>query len=100
MLRYIDAEDINNNFRGELCKGIDCDSCKFHHGSYFCKLADYINNYPIADVAPVIHGHWIYQGLSPYNCFSRCSCCDVVFDGYETLEYCPKCGAKMDEVMG
>ena len=59
-----------------------------------------VKNAPSEDVAPVIHGHWIYQGLSPYNCFSRCSCCDVVFDGYETLEYCPKCGAKMDEVVG
>ena len=61
---------------------------------------NFLKNAPSEDVAPVIHGHWIYQGLSPYNCFSRCSCCDVVFNGYETLEYCPKCGAKMDEVVG
>lgn len=91
MTRYIDVEDFKEEVR-KLGKSLlnEWDT----QG-----VLSVLERVPTADVAPVIHGHWIYQGLSPYNCFSRCSCCDVVFDGYETLEYCPKCGAKMDEVV-
>lgn len=88
MPRYLDFDKVDY---------LDNDVLVYEKRVYDIACGDKL---PFENVAPVIHAHWIYQGLSPYNCFSRCSCCDVVFDGYETLEYCPKCGAKMDEVVG
>ncbi len=49
-----------------------------------------------ADVAPVVHGHWIRQDES----FTRFKCsnpeCGIEnCRGFEN--YCPNCGAKMDE---
>ena len=49
-----------------------------------------------ADVAPVVHGHWIRQDES----FTRFKCsnpeCGIEnCSGFEN--YCPNCGAKMDE---
>lgn len=54
-----------------------------------------INEAPTADVAPVVHGHWIRQDES----FTRFKCsnpeCGIEnCSGFEN--YCPNCGAKMD----
>ena len=59
----------------------------------FC--IDTVNNVSAADVAPVVHGHWIRQDES----FTRFKCsnpeCGIEnCSGFEN--YCPNCGAKMD----
>lgn len=63
---------------------------------------DRINNFiPPADVAPVVHGHWIWNNRQEEY---ECSACgwkflcslwvkEIVYLG----DYCPHCGAKMDE---
>lgn len=64
---------------------------------YFSVKFD-IENFPIADVAPVTHGRWISKNPHGYEWTFVCSNCDYV-DGYpfnERLNYCPNCGAKMD----
>lgn len=69
--------------------------------------AEYDNNYrliipleaikaaPAADVAPVVHGQWIYdkKAQRPY-----CSVCKGYFYGATNspMSYCPNCGTKMD----
>ena len=64
-----------------------------------------LNQFPVADVAPVRHGRWEamhYEGgiLDGTN-FDKCSVCgyERVFED-ENLKtefvYCPSCGAKMD----
>ena len=60
-----------------------------------------IDNQPTIDAEPVRHGRWILEkepnGV-PY-CF-HCSICDSDFRylGIKTVyNYCPNCGAKMDE---
>lgn len=45
---------------------------------------------------PLKTGHWIMQGLSPYEGFIRCSECDAVYDIKRVFKYCPNCGAKME----
>ena len=50
---------------------------------------------PAADVAPVRHGHWCWDGR-----FRACSICGSYVEFTETLgashwKYCPHCGAKM-----
>ena len=53
---------------------------------------------PAADVVPVVHGRWIRK---PHWCVS-CSYCGKCMHDYEgeveLYNYCPNCGAKMDEV--
>lgn len=41
-------------------------------------------------------GHWIEQGLSPYEGIRRCSVCYKTYDIRAKLNYCPNCGAKME----
>lgn len=48
-----------------------------------------------ADVAPVRHGQWININEYPYE---KCSICGETHDTVRCLDnYCPNCGAKMDE---
>lgn len=56
------------------------------------KAIDYA---PSADVEPVRHGHWddSFDGITPF-----CSVCRRTHLCINrTPEYCPHCGAKMDE---
>ena len=47
------------------------------------------------DVAPVRHGHWVSINEYPYE---KCSICGETHDTVRCLDnYCPNCGAKMDE---
>ena len=54
-----------------------------------------IMDIPAADVEPVRHGHWddSFDGITPF-----CSVCGRThLCVNRTPEYCPHCGAKMDE---
>lgn len=68
---------------------------------YEVDLKDEIAQMPAADVAPVVHAHWIY---SRQNVFGECSNCGAWYDVMQgqpndgRLDYCPHCGAIMDEV--
>ena len=73
---------------------------------YFTVKFD-IESFPTADVTPVVHGRWELE----YGTYGkmRCSVCkkealiektidDVgVITNYVDSNYCPNCGAKMDE---
>lgn len=55
-----------------------------------------LDNKTAADVAPVVHGEWRWEGK-----FKACSKCGTYVEWTETLgasfwNYCPYCGAKMD----
>ena len=59
-----------------------------------------LNQFPVADVAPVRHGRWVSV---PHKLARVCSVCnrdepykfaDIDADVYS---YCPHCGAKMDK---
>ena len=56
---------------------------------------------PPADVAPVRHGRWLGWGKSgtpTYENYGTCSVCGEDAEIYtEHRNYCPNCGAKMDE---
>ena len=60
-----------------------------------------IINLPPADVAPVRHGRWLGWGKSgtpTYENYGTCSVCGEDAEIYtEHRNYCPNCGAKMDE---
>ena len=65
-------------------------------------IRNIVSRTPASDVAPVWHGRWIDKGE-----YAVCTECDgrsgTQYDGVEpiplTTQFCPNCGAKMDEVM-
>lgn len=67
------------------------------------------NDFPAADVAPVVHGKWerVANPKWPAHIHDKCSVCGwwntrnaLCYDGSNkpghSLNYCPNCGAKMD----
>ena len=89
-------------------------------------MKSFIKNRPAADVAPVVHGRWILEAHDEsvnyrWNVTAECSeCCDeqkeiwagffpnvppciardvalVSAESVKLSNYCPNCGAKMDE---
>ena len=54
-----------------------------------------VRRIPAADVAPVVHGGWIDNGI-PGSMLSGCSECGFTCGAY-SFKYCPNCGAKMDK---
>lgn len=58
-----------------------------------------IDDAPAADVAPVVHGHFVHDGprFAGGVDWWHCSSCGRLLSGVETrFDYCPRCGAKMD----
>lgn len=71
---------------------------------YVSNRLSHKNAFPSADVAPVVHGRWIYiRKYGEYEC-SVChgidTDCSDYYSSHVVTEqnYCPNCGAKMDEV--
>lgn len=103
MAEYIEREILlKKNFYSE-----NCNSEENRWNDYAIK--DIIRHIPAADVAPVKHGHWVYNqnghdwGLGAWEC----SLCHSVNNNlpidkrfspyvYAGSKYCPNCGAKMD----
>ena len=93
MSRYIDADDLIKTLEEKLKEGI--------FQSYVlsaCRGA--INKQPTADVVKVVHGEWSRTNNRPKTYIRRCSVCNM--ESYNCLSekeynYCPWCGAKMDE---
>ena len=54
---------------------------------------------PTIEAKPVVHAYWISKNDHGYEWIFVCSNCDYI-DGYpfnDRSNYCPNCGAKMDE---
>ena len=101
--RFIDANNLIEEIREERCyncrnfKDMKCD---------YCSTADYIymiEDMPAVEAKPVVHAHWIEQEDGNLDTYYTCSSCKEDFDliartPCENLyNYCPSCGAKMDE---
>ena len=58
-----------------------------------------IDTIPRVDAVEVVHGRWVDNGACGYKWAFYCSKCGYI-DGYpfnDRHNYCPNCGAKMDE---
>lgn len=102
MAEYIERETV--------MKIIDDYGCTHGvHSVLTAAVGSAIYKLPAADVAPVKHGHWVYNqnghdwGLGAWEC----SLCHSVNNNlpidkrfspyvYAGSKYCPNCGAKMD----
>lgn len=70
-------------------------AAKWGDGSDGAMAMEIVASTPAADVAPVVHGRWIYdkKAQRPY-----CSVCKGYFYGATNspMSYCPNCGTRMD----
>ena len=53
----------------------------------------------LADVAPVVHGHWQKVSELEYQC-TNCKNIEILPGKVDEFKYCWACGAKMDESEG
>ena len=88
MARYV---DLNNP------KIIHTDRDKFGMGVYHIPP-----DLPTLDVRENVHAHWVYKALEgfPEITFPVCSNCDEDGIDYVESNFCPYCGAVMDEREG
>ena len=107
MRRYIDADKIICRLNDEIVHGIDIDTHPVEFGTYLGLLSakSIIESVLAADVQEVRHGHWIEKDLDNFRKV-ECSCSICGWSGVENydsyvdihdFEFCPYCGAKMDE---
>ena len=106
MAKYINLEELMNF-------PIRRNHYDKEHGNedFICGIEtvlEYAENLPAADVAPVVHGHWII-GDDNDDFDVKCSKCewtdifeiagiDAVERIAKSMHYCTNCGAKMDVV--
>ena len=64
---------------------------KSYYGDAWRDAQEEIDNAPTVDAVPVKHGHWLVNMF-----FIECSECGETFP-LEPQNYCPNCGARMDE---
>ena len=73
----------------------------FQYTSGFDEAVTRVENFPSSNVAPVRHGRWIdtYPDIEPNPMFMYGICSECGFEQgiSKYLNYCPNCGAKMDE---
>ena len=101
MAEYIDREAFKKSVEEHYCKPCKAEG-KDHNGCWCraCWVDDMLDEVdyfqPAANVAPVVHGRWIYKGDSDMWVCSRCGR-GVNADPEGIDLYCYHCGAKMDE---
>lgn len=66
--------------------GIDCSEYRFDCRASCC---------PLEDVEPVKHGRWEFVGQLTNAPVYKCTVCKR--PSYLKSDWCPRCGAKMDE---
>lgn len=107
MKKYIDAEMLIKLIIDDtpICSADGAtaeDHDLFIVGEAFAHVIGLIAAATAADVLEVRHGHWKGRNKNRYNDDeATCSLCGVTFSsGYTDpswWEYCPNCGAKMDD---
>lgn len=117
MAEYIDREAFVADKRKQYCE--DCDKRKgmkrgklqiiYEIGSAPCRACGVddmfgdIEDYPAADVAPARYGRWVISRTDyGWNCAefpTHCKCdqCGREIPYQDQDNYCPNCGAKMEE---
>lgn len=87
MLKNLEDDKMNN---AEHCKPVTIQIME--------RFIRYVKEFPAADIQPVKHGRWIWDNSpefgNPYGSY-KCSECNERQSFKEN--YCPNCGAKMDD---
>ena len=103
MAEYIDREAFKKSVEERYClpckaEGKDYNGCRCR-ACWVDDMLDEVDCFQTAaDVAPVRHGQWeeASDGDGIVCPFCRTDFCTIIYDT-EYFNYCPNCGAKMDE---
>ena len=100
MAEYIEREALLQDIEDSVCFSAKTGTISAEmRGTN--KIIDRIKCAPAADVEPVRHGRWIEYEDEYCGLFLKCSICGEEFVSWEAdcarTNYCPNCGAKMDE---
>lgn len=95
MAEYIKREAALNICQKEYEERLEmCDYCG---DTVAWNIGGQIKKLPTADVAPVMHGHWIKYAKYSFGTMYDCSICsNRILDNGHSWNYCPNCGAKMN----
>lgn len=104
MAEYIEREVFLKDIEERYClpcegAGKDFNGCK-RRACWVSAMCGDVIDAPAADVAPVVHGHFVHDGsrIALGVDWWHCSNCGKLVSGVETrFNYCPNCGAKMDD---
>lgn len=97
MAEYISKEFMLKNLEADKIHNAEhCEPVAVQIMEYFIR---YVKEFPAADVQPAKHGRWsecytdsrLYSGIC-----TVCSKASIRSIKENPLEYCPKCGARMD----
>ena len=93
MAEYIGCRECDSLY----CKGCNLKNLEtmLRNGKFDCIMNENRCINTAADVAPVVHGQWVDNGI-PDSILSGCSVCGFTC-GSSSFFYCPNCGAKMDK---
>lgn len=94
-MRLIDADTLKLK-RGDFAITSNSEMNRFNR--MFVDLFNKeINNAPTIDAVPVKHGYWKFSDLSEIagRTWYECTCCGKLIN--IQYNYCPNCGAEMDE---
>ena len=103
MSRLIDADVLHSALK-KMQKWVVVKDNYHNEGYSYDQVHFAIDNAPTVDAEPIRHGHWINPKGD--NDIWKCSHCGHSYIGFnglhitfaEMCDYCPCCGAKMDEV--
>lgn len=100
MAEYIESEALLNHLKHRVAPMSDGEQLIKGVNLALEILEEAVAMLPAADVAPVVHGHWVDKW--------KCSACgEISYEEaksdetdpncyYVLSDYCPNCGAKMD----
>lgn len=89
MPRYIDADLILPEMESKF------DMQELYLPVHFQEFI--VDEIPTSDVAPVRHGYWVKEKRDVLLHWHCSVCKECYFLEEPNAEYCPHCGAKMDE---
>lgn len=92
--RLIDAEAYKSYIRKTYCQY--CDGCfdEWRHDDCWQWYAiRTLEEMPTIEAKPVVHAHWDKRN----NAMTCSGCGFIYYSNGKTFEFCPECGAQMDE---
>lgn len=97
MSRYADLDALEKELNERLAFLRERNGNYDQYTDGFDEAVDRVENFPAADVAPVVHTHWAHLGGDEWCC-PVCGFVITTEGSWDkpTKKYCEDCGAKMD----
>jgi hypothetical protein len=97
MNEYLSREAMLKNLTADLEH--HSDECDPRTVLVMQRFIKYVEDFPVADVQPMKHGRWSECYTDSHHYSGICTVCgkaSIRSIKENPLEYCPKCGARMD----